>query len=236
MCEQREQLLDYLYDETPPAGRRDIERHLEGCVECRDELRAFRNVREDLLAWGVPNPPSVWKAFAPVPVVPWHRQVPAWALAAAASLMFVLGGAGGFVANRVAQGQVAANPAALVPAALSQAPLLDSKGIMALIREELANANRDLTPRVTTVNNSAAQGPLLDAKAEARLMARVEEMLNATHMRQVTQLSTYLMRYAEEEVQMHDKADAETGKRFTQLGAEIDQLKALVAQLQTKGH
>src|SRR5688572_32278516 len=131
MCEQRDQLLDYLYDEASPTSRREVERHLEGCGECRDELRAFRNVREDLLAWGVPNPPSVWTAFAPAPVVPWHKQVPVWALAAAASLMFVLGSAGGFVAQSVVDGSSPVESgsvnAAVVPAEITQAPVVDSK-------------------------------------------------------------------------------------------------------------
>src|SRR5688572_6749681 len=145
MCEQREQLLEYLYDEASLTSRRDVEGHLEGCEECRDELRAFRNVREDLLAWGVPNPPSVWNAFAPPAAVPWHKQVPAWVMAAAASLMFVVGSAGGFVAHSVVDGSSSGVNGAVVPAEITQTPVLDSKAVMSLIREELANAGRDMT-------------------------------------------------------------------------------------------
>src|SRR5689334_22822322 len=151
MCEQREQLLDYLYDEASPTSRREVERHLEECSECRDEIRAFRNVREDLLAWGVPNPPSVWTAFAPAPVVPWHKQVPAWAMAAAASLMLLVGSAGGFIAHSVVDGSSAGVNASVAPPVASpvitQASALDSKAIVSLIREELANAGKDLTGR-----------------------------------------------------------------------------------------
>ena len=231
MCEQREHLLDYLYDEASPTGRRDIEQHLESCDECRDELRAFRNVREDLLAWSVPNPPSVWKAFAPAPVVPWHRQVPAWAMAAAASLMFVLGSAGGFAAQRMTDGRAGTAGATVVPAGLSQAPLLDSKAIRSLIREELAN-NRDLTPQVATVNNTAARGQSLDPQVEARLVSRMEELVNASYMKQVTQLGNYLMVVANEDARQR-RGDELT---YSRLAAEIDQLKAAVTQLQTKGN
>jgi hypothetical protein len=240
MCEQREHLLEYLYDEASPAGRRDIERHLEGCDGCRSELRALRNVREDLLAWDVPNPPSVWKAFAPTPVVAWHKQVPAWALAAAASVMFILGTAGGFVAHNVVDG---ASPTikegttygSLTPTAAAQ-PAIDAKTIAALIREELAKSNQDLTGRVAPVNNTPDRATYrLDPKSEERLLARVESLINERHMAQATQLSTYLMKYSEEDVRMRRAVNVENGLRFTQLTNEIDQLKALVAQLQAKG-
>jgi hypothetical protein len=236
MCEQREQLLDYLYEEASPADRREVERHLEGCEECRDEIRAFRNVREDLLAWGVPNPPSVWTPFAPAPVVPWHRQVPAWALAAAASLMFVVGSAGGFVAHSVVDGS--SSPASAAPTEITQASLLDSKAIVALIREELANAGRDLTSPATPVNNTAPRPFELDPKTEERLMARVSALVNTSQQHQLDQLSNYLfVRAQEDEVQRTgDRRD--NGRRFTQLGAQIDQLEAQVRQLtlaQAKG-
>ena len=238
MCEQREQILDYLYDEASPEGRRNVERHLEGCEECRDEIRAFRNVREDLLAWGVPNPPSVWKPFAPTPVVPWHRQVPAWALAAAASLMFVVGTAGGFVAHSVAEGRaLAANGAVsanVVPFEITQASTLDSKAILSIIREEISKAGQDQTGRVTSVSDTTPRPFQLDPRTEARLMDRVSELVNASQERQLLRVSDYLFKVAQEdEVRRRD-----TGKRFTQLGAQVEQLQAVVAQLvqaQAKG-
>ena len=239
MCEQREQLLDYLYEEASPANRRDIERHLEGCDECRAELRAFRNVREDLLAWGVPNPPSVWTAFAPAAVVPWYKQVPTWALAAAASLMFILGTAGGFLAHNVvdarSQTTVEGNYGTHVPPQVAQGASLDSKAIVALIRDELARGNADLTGRVIPVNNTPASGFQLDAKAEERLMTRVEAIVNAGHMRQATALSDYLMVVAQES----ERERRENAQTHTRLSLQVDQLetqlKALAAAQTTKG-
>ena len=238
MCEQREQLLDYLYDEASPTDRREVERHLEGCDECRDEIRAFRNVREDLLAWSVPNPPSVWTPFAPTPVVPWHKQVPAWAMAAAASLMFVVGSAGGFVAHSVVDGssptQSGSVSASVVPAEITQASSLDSKAILAIIHEELANAGRDVPGRVTPVNMTSARPFQLDSKTEERLMGRVSELVNESHQRQQLEVYNFLWKVAQEdEVRRKD-----TGKRFTVLSAQVEQLQAAVAQLvsaQSKG-
>jgi hypothetical protein len=241
MCEQREQLLEYLYDEASPTSRREVEGHIEGCDECRDELRAFRNVREDLLAWGVPNPPSVWTAFAPAPAVPWHRQVPAWALAAAASLMFMVGSAGGFVAHSVVDGSnsgvsgtVSAPGIPTGHTEMTQAAVLDSKAILALIREELANAGRDVTGRMTPVNDTGARSFQLDPRAEAQLLVRVSELVNASQERQLGQLSTYLFKRAQEDDVRRRDDDLTHGR----LRAQVDQLEAQlkqIAQAQTKG-
>jgi len=107
MCDDREKLIAYLYDEADASERRQVESHLTGCAECREELRSLRNVRQDLLAWDVPDHGSVWKPFATPVITPWYRQVPAWGLAAAATLVFGIGLAGGFAARALASGPVA---------------------------------------------------------------------------------------------------------------------------------
>jgi anti-sigma factor RsiW len=99
MCDEREPLLAYLYSEGDPEERRRVELHLETCEACRDELAGLRSVREDLLAWEVPDYESVWKPFTPArPVWSW-RDVPAWTMAAAAAVMLALGATGSVVAN-----------------------------------------------------------------------------------------------------------------------------------------
>lgn len=104
MCDERERLLDYLYDACDAAERRTVEHHLEGCDTCRGEISGLRAVRLNLLAWDVPEHGSVWQPFAPARVTPWYREVPVWALAAAASVMFLLGLAGGALSRHVIPG------------------------------------------------------------------------------------------------------------------------------------
>jgi len=237
MCEQRDQLLDYLYDEASAESRRHVERHLEGCDECRDEIRAFRSVREDLLAWGVPNPPSVWTPFAPAPVVAWHRQVPAWALAAAASLMLVLGSAGGFVAHNVLEGRRAAvsgaTSVAAIPAGVMKTSGLDADAIVALVREELATADRAIA-RPTPGHTPVVQTARLDSATEQRILTRVSELVNASQERQLGMVGDYLYKVAQED----DRRRRDDGRRLTMLSAQVDQLQAQVSQLllaQAKG-
>ena len=115
MCHERQRLISYIYDECDPQDRLQIDQHLTGCSICQEELAGLRQVRQDLLAWDVPEHGSVWRPFAPPrPRLSW-RDVPAWAMAAAASLLFLAGAAGG-VATRA---WLPASPAAPVVVATS---------------------------------------------------------------------------------------------------------------------
>jgi hypothetical protein len=95
MCNERDRLIAYIYDECDARERDAVRQHLDTCGECRTEVAGLRSVREDLLAWDVPAHESVWKPFTPAPPRVWWRQVPAWALAAAAGLVLIAGAAGG---------------------------------------------------------------------------------------------------------------------------------------------
>ena len=56
MCEEKELLVSYLYDDLPARDRAAFEAHLRGCDACRIELKAMRAVRADLAAWAPPEP------------------------------------------------------------------------------------------------------------------------------------------------------------------------------------
>lgn len=95
MCDNRERLIGYVYDECESAERAAIEEHLESCHTCRREIRGLKSVRQDLLAWAVPSSDPIWRPMAPAPRESSWRAVPAWALAAAACATFMVGAAGG---------------------------------------------------------------------------------------------------------------------------------------------
>jgi anti-sigma factor RsiW len=128
MCDDRERLIGYLYGECDARERGEIDRHLDSCGVCRDEIAGLRQTRQDLLAWDVPGHEPVWRPVVPVPAVAWWRQVPAWAMAAAATLTFLVGAAGGVMTHvflpSPAPAQVVSVPAAaVVPAGVSQADM-----------------------------------------------------------------------------------------------------------------
>ena len=158
MCDERERLIGYVYDEVEAAEKAEIDRHLDACAECRDEIRGLRGVRQDLLAWNVPQHGSVWQPFAPARLRPWWRDVPAWALVAAATIMFAIGAAGGVttrafldhsatVTTQAAAPAIA--PAQVLPAAISPADL-------ETVRHEISSLRSEMDQRVRLVSTHAS--------------------------------------------------------------------------------
>ncbi len=113
MCEQRERLIGYVYDECDEDERRTIETHLKACQTCRDEIGSLRGTRLDLLAWHVPPHEPIWRPMTAPRQAPSWRDIPAWAMAAAASAIFLTGAAGGVV-TRVLWPAVSQAPMAAV--------------------------------------------------------------------------------------------------------------------------
>lgn len=144
MCDDRETLIAYLYDEVSASERRQVDAHLAECANCREELRGLRGVRQDLLAWEVPERESVWKPFVTPAATLWWKQVPAWGLAAAASLVFGIGLAGGLAARALAappvvvQAQAPPQPA---PVSVPQTVAATPEQVRAL-EERLASIER----------------------------------------------------------------------------------------------
>jgi hypothetical protein len=170
MCDQREQLIGYLYDECTPDERRAVEAHLNECHVCRAEIGGLRDVRQDLLAWDVPTHESVWRPFvAPRVTMTAWRAVPAWAMAAAATLVFAAGAAGGaasrllWPAPAVAQvASAAPAPVVLTPASLtiSQQDLNNLKAaILTQVRAEMDQRAMALASHDSTVRASAVSAP-----------------------------------------------------------------------------
>jgi hypothetical protein len=184
MCDERERLIGYVYDECDPSERKAIEAHLEDCGTCRDEIGGLRGVRQDLLGWAVTAHEPVWRPLVAVPVAPWWRQVPAWAMAAAAGVMFLVGAAGGVVTHALMKDEarapiVAAAPAApgvqMTPIAVTERRLSEvEERIVEKMRAELAKRARvsPMAPAGLTLVSSRDQlrqelTDLIDARLTA---------------------------------------------------------------------
>jgi hypothetical protein len=117
----------------------------------------LRATRQDLLAWDVPEHGSVWKPFMPAKIAPRWRDIPAWAMAAAASLMFVVGAAGGVLThalmekNIVPAERVTATAPSVQAAPVRTATLTASEQQMLRdMRTELASMQQRISARSTT--------------------------------------------------------------------------------------
>jgi anti-sigma factor RsiW len=157
MCHERERLIDYVYDECDAPERGRVDRHLETCATCRDEIAGLRATRQDLLAWEVPDHGSVWKPFAPARLNPWWREVPAWALATAAGIMFVIGVGGGVTATALMRPAPVQAPAGATSAATEAAAI---RAELSALEQKITLATRAdinrLDQRVQSVSASGA--------------------------------------------------------------------------------
>jgi hypothetical protein len=204
MCNQRERLIGFVYDEGDAADLAEVRRHLDECADCRAEIAGLRSVREDLLAWDVPEHQSVWRPFVAAPVIPWWKQVPAWAMAAAAGVMLTLGAMGGaavhaFESSRTGapQVQVAAVPGApvLTAADLSAA----EQRILARLQQEVGVvgarvqqvSNRSQSVRALEGDHSALAEELVKLRAQDKaqldaltsIYAKLDQMRNVSMTR-----------------------------------------------------
>jgi hypothetical protein len=96
MCDSKDLLVGFLYDELDADGRRTFELHLAACAECRDEVAGLRTTRTQLARWAPPDPDfafTIVRRSTAAPAVPRFRLSPAWGLAAAALLVLAAGAA-----------------------------------------------------------------------------------------------------------------------------------------------
>lgn len=93
MCNNKELLVGYVYNELGADERRTFDAHLQACADCRDELAGLHATRGHLATWAPPEPDLgfqiVRHAVEPRgKVVPFRsRWMPAFGLAAAAVLV-----------------------------------------------------------------------------------------------------------------------------------------------------
>jgi hypothetical protein len=98
MCESKELIVGYLYDELSIGERLEFDSHLVTCANCRVEVEELRATRTHLGLWAPPVPDlgfRVIREAAPAPAVLPQRSrfVPAFAFAAAAVIVLAVAAA-----------------------------------------------------------------------------------------------------------------------------------------------
>jgi len=198
MCDERERLLDYLYDVCDAAERRRVDDHLMTCEECRDEISGLRAVRLDLQAWSVPEHDSVWKPFVARRVTPWWREVPAWGLATAAGLMFLLGLGGGFAARALAPVQ-AVQAATPQPAPMLQAaPVLTAAQTTAIEQHVLASLQAKLESAQPVAAHAQQAAIVLSPLVKEQLAGQMRSLIAESEGRQRTALQNVVRMLAQD--------------------------------------
>ena len=94
MCNNKDLLVSYLYDDVTADERRTFEAHMQRCAECREELASMGMTRAHLATWAPPERALGFRMISDAPpqaaakVMPFRsRWTPAFGRAAAAVLV-----------------------------------------------------------------------------------------------------------------------------------------------------
>ncbi len=209
MCDERERMLGYLYDECAPEERRVIDAHLASCGTCRDELQSLRAVRNDLASWNVPIRDAMWTPFVSARALPWWQHVPTWAMAAAATLLLALGAGGGFAVRSVMAAK-SATPAVTVDAAAIEQGVLDK------VHAELASTMAARPASVVAPVQTSTESTHLtadDLKQIQQIIAQSDQRQDQRQLVRISGLLSEFQRTHQFELdQMRSTIDTQSGE------------------------
>lgn len=199
MCESKELLVAYLYDELDPSAKRTYESHVSSCAECRDEIASLRATRGQIARWTPPEPDFGFRIVrgAAAPPRSRFRITPAWGLAAAAMLVLTSGAA-------IANLEVRYGPAGLsvrtgwqhAPGAPATATPADSNAATAVDwkarAEALDKRVRVLEQALVRPPASAVQRAAAADGSDAAVLEHVRELVGQSETRQQRALAARL--------------------------------------------
>ena len=196
MCDSKELLVAFLYDELDPSAKRTFEAHVASCAECRDEIAELRATRGQIALWTPPEPDLGFRlirgAAAPPPP-PRFRIAPAWGLAAAALLVLAVGAA---IANlevrydaaglsvRTGWRHVVDAPSAAQQNAAGGVANVDWKAQAEVLDRRLRDLERAVGARPPSAVQNASATDLSDAEVQ-----RVREIVGQSETRQQRMLT-----------------------------------------------
>ncbi len=229
-CEDKDTLVEYLYDDLDADSRRVFEGHLRTCAPCALEVERLQSVRSELAAWAPPEmelgftivPTSTVQAKTATVLRPprWSLStMPGWARAAAA--VFLVGAGIGFAnlhvrsdANGLSVSTGWMRPATVsapIETARTTAPTLASSETQAW-RPELAALEADLRRemqaiRAGNVSVAPASAPSRAAAGDDQaLLRRVQTLIAESERRQEQAFAKHFIQFSRES-EMQRRAD-----------------------------
>ena len=209
VCPSKEALVTFLYDDeegNARAARADIERHLQRCATCRDEIAGLRQVRGRLAEWQAPE----LTAPGRIVVEPWSTGARPWitrpSFVAAAAALLIMGmaaglanlevryDAGGFVL-RTGWTRAATTPArdAGVPRTESRSATIAPAAAVAPWRDDLAALERQLRQDFVGGGGGPATVRPVSTQAAARLdpdaLRQIQALIDESEVRQQRNLA-----------------------------------------------
>jgi hypothetical protein len=189
-CDDKANLVAYLYGEVDPATRQAVDDHLAQCVACAAEVTALGGVRSELGLWAPPDVELdfqiVRKTELPRPSVlrpaRWWSTVPGWAQAAAAILVVAAG-------LSIANIQVSSGPEGFsmrtgwmaAPAPAASAPF-DGTAVEQQVEQALASLEQQLRAEIRSAREEQASAVSATA-ADPALLRRVQQLIGEAEQR-----------------------------------------------------
>ena len=238
MCDRKEQLIAFLYDELGTSDARSFQQHLGACPECRTELAELRSTRGQIAAWTPPEPDlgfHIVRGAAAPPPARTFRISPAWGLAAAALLLVAVGAAIANLEVRVGRDGLVVRTGWNRPSAVTAARADGA----ALDNVDWKQQAQQLDRRLRELEQAAARGQSVQTASAAGMtdeqVQRVREMLGQSETRQQRALAARLNEITREfDAQRRiDLAAIDQGMTRLQntSGAEVRQYRDLIQRM-----
>src|SRR5262245_27234445 len=170
----RDERLDVLYGEADSATRKRVDEHLAVCETCREESALLVSLRQDLRSWGLP-------AMAGAPVRTFPRRL-LRALPTAAAVLLAAGGAFGLAGSeiRYEDGRLSVR--------LGRAAAADYGQALADQEARTLEREKEIQDEMRSLRTVAAEEP----KSPREILARVEQMIHESELRQAQQVEASL--------------------------------------------
>jgi hypothetical protein len=185
MCDSKELLISFVYDELDAAEREPFRRHLAACAECQAEVAGLRNTQRHLSAWAPPEPDlgfRIVRNSAPVPAP--RPRGPLWGLAAAAVLVLAAGAAianidvrydaNGFAMHTGWNRPITSAPSSAAGASGGGGEVVDWKREAEALNQRV----RQLEASLSTVSTTGAK------PSDAAVLERVNQLVDESETRQ----------------------------------------------------
>jgi len=198
-CEDKDAIVAYLYEEVDPVERSRIEAHLGTCSACRAEVNALRAIRNELPAWAPPERDLgftiVDRAKSAAPPRRW--VMPAWGLAAAATLVLAAAAAIANVEIRYGADGLSVRTGwsrdSGLTAGTASAPAPVTAGTQAAWRAELTSLERRLREEFAPKDAVTLRAAASTAAPESEdVLRRVRALIGQSETRQQRELALRL--------------------------------------------
>ena len=243
MCDSKELLVAYLYDELDPSAKRTYEAHVSSCAECRDEIASLRATRGQIAMWTPPEPDfglRIVRGAAAPPPPSRFRIAPAWGLAAAAMLVAAIGAAIANLDVRYGPGGLSVRTGWQHPSgAPATAQVPDSSGATTVdwkVRAEALDRRvRDLEQAIARTPAPPVQRAAASDGSDAAVLEHVRELVGQSETRQQRVLAARLQQLTRDvDAQRRvDLAAIDQGmaRLQTTSGAEVKQYRDAIQRI-----